>query len=58
MTVPLGVVLRKFKKETKNGNYRKNVAAFLDLVKRNEDLIIAKRNSLKDKSMKNISGLL
>jgi hypothetical protein len=42
-TVPIGVVLRKFKKQTHNGNYRKIVAAFLDLMKKNEDFIIAKR---------------
>lgn len=39
-TVPIGVVLRKFKKVTHNGNYRKIVAAFLDLLKKNEDFII------------------
>ena len=40
VTVPIGVLLRKFKKNTHNGNYRKIVAAFLDLMKKNEDYII------------------
>ena len=39
-TVPIGVLLRKFKKNTHNGNYRKIVAAFLDLLKKNEDFIV------------------
>ena len=56
--VPIGVVLRKFKKLTHNGNYRKIVAAFLDLLKKNEDFIIAKRTAMKEKSLKNISALL
>lgn len=40
MTVPIGVVLRKFKKYTHNGNYRKIVAAFMDLLKKNEEYIV------------------
>ncbi len=56
--IPIGVVLRKFKKLTHNGNYRKIVAAFLDLLKKNEDFIIAKRTGMRDKSLKNISNLL
>lgn len=46
LVIPVGVVLRKFKKHTTNSNYRKIVAAFLDLVKKNEDLIIQKRLKL------------
>ena len=56
--VPIGVVLRKFKKLTHNGNYRKIVASFLDLLKKNEDFIIAKRSAMKEKSLKNLSGML
>ena len=56
--VPIGVVLRKFKKLTHNGNYRKIVAAFLDLLKKNEDFIISKRTAMREKSLKNISALL
>jgi hypothetical protein len=56
--IPLGVLLRKFKKNTTNSTYRKNVAAFLDLLKRNEDFIIQKRLQIKDKSLKNLVGLL
>jgi hypothetical protein len=40
LTVPVGVLLRKFKKHTTNSGYRKSVAAFLDLLKKNEDYII------------------
>jgi hypothetical protein len=52
--IPIGVLLRKFKKHTTNSNYRKIVAAFLDLLKKNEDFIILKRSALKDKSLKNL----
>jgi hypothetical protein len=43
LIIPLGVILRKFKKHTPNSTYRKIVAAFMDLLKKNEDYIIAKR---------------
>ena len=52
------VVLRKFKKLTHNGNYRKIVAAFFDLLKKNEDFIILKRTAMKEKSLKNLTALL
>lgn len=39
MVVPLGVLLRKFKKNTTNSGYRKTVAAFMDLIKKNEEFI-------------------
>lgn len=58
MTVPIGVVLRKFKKYTHNGNYRKIVAAFMDLLKKNEDYIVQKRTLMKEKSIKNVHGML
>lgn len=53
-TVPIGVVLRKFKKQTHNGNYRKIVATFLELLKKNEDFIIQKRLQMREKSLKNL----
>lgn len=53
-TVPIGVVLRKFKKLTHNGNYRKIVATFLELLKKNEDFIIQKRLQMREKSLKNL----
>jgi Noc2p family len=53
-TVPIGVLLRKFKKQTHNGNYRKIAAAFLDLLKKNEDFISQKRSQMREKSIKNI----
>jgi hypothetical protein len=58
MIVPLGVVLRKFKKYTHNGNYRKIVAAFMDLLKKNEDYIIQKRTQMREKSIKNVHAML
>lgn len=54
MIVPIGVILRKFKKNTKNNNYRKIVALFLELLNKNAEFIIKKRSSLKEKSLKNI----
>ncbi len=57
-TVPLGVVLRKFKKLTHNGNYRKIVASFLDLLKRNEDLVVQKRSQMREKAIKNLGSML
>lgn len=43
MTVPVGVILRKFKKNTKNNNYRKIVAYFMDVLNKNVEYIIQKR---------------
>lgn len=40
LVIPIGVLLRKFKKNTTNSSYRKIIAAFLDLLKKNEDFII------------------
>ena len=56
--VPIGVVLRKFKKHTHNGNYRKVVAAFLDLLKKNEDYIVQKRLQMKERSVSNLVALI
>jgi nucleolar complex protein 2 len=58
MTVAIGVVLRKFKKYTHNGNYRKIVAAFMELLKKNEEYIVQKRTQMKEKSIKNVHGML
>lgn len=57
MFVPVGVLLRKFKKNCKNPNYRKTVSAFLDLVKRNEDKIADARSKIRDKSLKDPARL-
>lgn len=57
MVVSLGVLMRKFKKNTTNSGYRKTVAAFMDLIKKNEDFIIQKRSALRDKSLKNLFNL-
>lgn len=56
--VPIGVVLRRFKKLTHNGNYRKIVAGFLDLLKRNEDVIVQKRSQMREKTVKNLGALI
>ncbi len=58
MTVAIGVVLRRFKKLTHNGNYRKIVATFLDLLKKNEDYIIQKRTQMREKAIKNLSAMM
>ncbi len=54
MIVPIGVILRKFKKNAKNNNYRKLVALFLELLNKNAEFIIKKRSAIKEKSLKNI----
>ena len=43
MMVPISFTLRKFKKNVKNQNYRKTVAAFLDLAQKNVDRVIEQR---------------
>lgn len=58
LTVPAGIMLRKFKKNCNNGNYRKNVQSFLELLKRNEDFIAAERAKIKDKSLKDPANLI
>ena len=50
--VPTGVMLRKFKKNTTNSNYRKMVQSFLELIKRHEDLVAQARGKIKDKSLR------
>ena len=37
--VPISVLMRKFKKQASNGNYKKSVQSFLDLVARHETYI-------------------
>jgi hypothetical protein len=46
MTVAISVILRKFKKDTKNAVYRKNIAAFLDILKLSEDVVKGARLSV------------
>lgn len=58
MIVPIGVILRKFKKNTKNNNYRKIVAFFMELLMKNAEFIIQKRLQIKEKSIKNIHGIM
>ncbi len=58
LVIPIGVILRKFKKHTTNSSYRKIVAAFMELLKKNEDYIINKRTQIKEKSLKNLSQLV
>mmetsp|Transcript_25836 Transcript_25836/g.25111 ORF Transcript_25836/g.25111 Transcript_25836/m.25111 type:complete len:123 (+) Transcript_25836:256-624(+) len=58
MIVPVGVVLRKFKKNTTNASYRKVVAHFLDLANANADFIVKKREAVREKSLRNIHGMM
>jgi len=46
LTIPLGVHLRRFKKNTSNAAYRKIVSSFLDNLKLTEDLVIQKRKAV------------
>ena len=55
--VPIGVVLRKFKKNIGNSNYRKMVTSFLELIQRHEDLIAQTRAKIKDKSLRDPAKL-
>ena len=57
MFVPVGVILRKFKKQSRNGNYRKTITAFLELVQRNEDIISQSRAKIRDKGLKDPANL-
>ena len=55
--VPVGVMLRKFKKNTNNSNYRKMVQSFLELIQRHEDMIAHTRAKIKDKSLRDPAKL-
>ena len=57
LVVPVGVLLRKFKKHATNGSYRKAVQSFLDLLKRNEDFVAQERARIKDKALKDPAHL-
>lgn len=52
MVVGLSFVLRRFKKETKNTIYRKQIQTFLQAVQSNSELIMEKRALLKQKQLK------
>ena len=52
--VPIGVILRKFKKNTTSANHRKVVAAFMDTVQANSEFVLAKRAAFQEKSLKNL----
>ena len=55
--VPIGFVLRKFKKSTNNSNYRKSIQSFLELIKRHEDFVADRRAKIKDKSLRDPAKL-
>jgi nucleolar complex protein 2 len=57
LMVPITVMLAKFKKEITNGQFRKSIQAFLELVKRNETVVAEARGKIKDKSLRDPSKL-
>ena len=57
MFVPVSVLLRKFKKQSRNGNYRKTVTAFLEVVQRNEDMVALARGKIREKSLRDPANL-
>jgi hypothetical protein len=57
MMVPTSVVLRKFRKNASNNAYRKTVGTFLELIKRNEDHVVAERAKIADKCLRDPAKL-
>jgi len=57
LVVPITVLLRKFKKQTSNNNYKKSVQSFLDLVARHETFVAQSRSKIKDKSLRDPAKL-
>lgn len=57
LVVPTCVVLRKFRKLTSNNAYRKTVGSFLDLIKRNEDYVVAERAQIAEKCLRDPAKL-
>ena len=55
--MPIAVLLRKFKKQASNNNYKKSVQSFLDLVTRHETYIAQLRSKIKDKSIQDPARL-
>jgi len=57
MTIAPSVLLRKFRKNTTNNDYRKTILTFLDHLKANETLITQKRSNIRDLSSANLDKL-
>ena len=57
LIVPICVLLRKFKKQAGNGNYKKSVQAFLELLERHENFVAQSRGKIKDKSLRDPAKL-
>lgn len=57
MVVPISVLLRKFKKQVSNNNYRKSVQSLIDLIARHESFVAETRAKIKDKSLKDPAKL-
>lgn len=57
LILPTCVILRKFKKNTNSSVYRKQIASFLDQLKRNEDFIAAERAKIRDKNLRDPARL-
>ena len=57
MMVPVGFLLRKFRKNSKNSNYRQSVQSLLDLLEKNVKVVLEERQKLKDKSLRDPAKL-
>ena len=57
IVVPVTVLLRKFKKQTTNGIYKKSLQTFLDLITRHENHVAETRAKIKDKSLRDPAKL-
>lgn len=57
LIVPIGVLMRKFKKNSGSTNYKKSIQAFLDLLVRHENHVATSRGKIKDKSLRDPARL-
>jgi hypothetical protein len=57
MMVPVGFQLRKFRKHSKNSNYRQTVQTLIDLLEKNAKVVMEERQRLKDKSLRDPAKL-
>ena len=57
MCISISGILRKFKKQCSNNTYRKTVQAFLELLQKHQDVIVAERSKIKDKSLRDAAKL-
>lgn len=57
IVVPITVLLKKFKKKTSSGIYKKSVQSFLDLLARQDTHVAQARSKIKDKSLRDPAKL-